>query len=163
MEANTIHALLNIALLQAITFLFVYIKYYISTPAKAAKTKLEENEIVVCIIAGFLVFFVIVSESTSLQIKYLFFVLSVGIHAGSCLLINRHLRNKPMIYPKSFLIFHNGSFLKGAIVQSKLSEKEIMKTLTLKGVDSLSDVDTIILEPDGELSVILKKKVKSAA
>ena len=161
MEANTIHALLNIALLQAIIFLFVYIKYFISGLAKGMKkTKLEENEIVICIIAAFLVFFVIVNETTALDVKYLFFVLAVGIHAGSCLLINRQQR-KPMIYPKSFLIFHNGSFLKGAILQNKLTEKEIMKSLTLMGVDNLSDVDTIILEPDGELSVILKKKAKS--
>ena len=164
MEANTIHALLNIALLQALIFLFVYIKYFLSDDQKGVrKGKLQENEIVICIIAAFLVFFVIVNDSTALEVKYLFFVLSVGIHAGSCLLINRHLKTKPMIYPKSFLIFHNGSFLKGAIVQNKLSEKDIIKSLNMMGVDRLADVDTIILEPDGELSVILKKKAKSAA
>ena len=161
MEAKTIHALLNIALLQAIIFLFVYIRYFFSSLGKGVnKNKLQENEIVICIIAAFLVFFVIVNETTALEIKYLFFVLAVVVHAGSCLLINRHHR-RPMIYPKSFLLFHNGSFLKGAIDQNKLSEKEIMKSLNLMGVENLSDVDTIILEPDGELSVILKKKAKS--
>jgi uncharacterized membrane protein YcaP (DUF421 family) len=164
MEANTFHALLNVALLQTIVFLFVYIKYYLSAPAKGVKkNKLEENDIIISVVAAFLVFFVISNEYTVLEVKYIFFILSVVLHSGSCLLINRHQRMKPMIYPKSFLLFHNGSFLKGAILQNKLSEKEIMKSLTTMGVDNLSDVDTIILEPDGELSVILKKKAKSAA
>jgi uncharacterized membrane protein YcaP (DUF421 family) len=162
MEANTIHALLNIALLQAITFLFVYIRYYFSPVINKTKGKLEEKEIAICIVSGFLVFFVIVSESTSLTMKYLFFILSICIYAGSCVLILRHQKAKPMIYPKSFLIFHNGSFLKGAILQNKLSEKEILKSLNMKGVQDLTEVDTIILEPDGELSVIFKKKAKSA-
>ena len=163
MEAKTVHALLNIALLQAITFLFVYIRYYFIPATPKGKNRLEEKDIAICLIAGFLVFFVIVSESTSLEVKYLFFILSVAVYGGSCLLIQKHQKTKPMIYPKSFLIFHNGSFLKGAIVQNKLSEKDILKTLSLKGVENLSDVDTIILEPDGELSVIFKKKAKTAA
>lgn len=162
MEAKTIHALLNIALLQAITFLFVYIRHYVSLSAKPKKD-LEENEIAISVISGFLVFFVIMSESTSLSTKYVFFVLAVAIHAGSSLMILNHRKARPAIYPKSSLIFHNGSFMKGAILQNKLTEKEILRSLSMKGVENLSEVDTIILEPDGELSVIFKKKVKSRA
>ena len=163
MEAKTVHALLNIALLQAITFLFVYIKYYFSPSTNKVKNKLEEKDIVVCLITAFAVFFVIVSETIDLEVKYMFFIASVLVFTGSTVLILRHQKAKPMLYPKSFLIFHNGSFLKGAIVQNKLSEKDIIKTLSLKGVENLSEVDTIILEPDGELSVIFKKKAKTAA
>jgi uncharacterized membrane protein YcaP (DUF421 family) len=163
MEANTIHALLNIALLQAITFLFVYVKYYFSSGGGKVKNTLQENELLISILIGFLVFFVIVNEQTSLTIKYVFFLLSLAIHIGATLMILKHQKAKPMLYPKSFLIFHNGSFLKGAILQNKLSEKEILKTLNTKGVVDLAEVDTIILEPDGELSVIFKKKGKSVA
>jgi|GEM_PF-5710413 len=163
MEAKTLHALLNLALLQAIVFLFVFIKYYFSASHKKANNALPEHEIAISIVIGFLVFFVIVNESTSLTSKYVFFIMAVSIHIGSCLMILKHQKSKPLIYPKSFLIFHNGSFLKGAIVQNKLSEKEILKTLNTKGVFDLAEVDTIILEPDGELSVIFKKKSKTAA
>lgn len=160
MEAKTVHALLNIALLQAITFLFVYIKYYFSSKDNKAKFSLPENELAVSIIVGILVFFVIATDHTSLPVKYIFFMLALVIHVGACLIIQKHERTKPAIYPKSFLIFHNGSFLKGVILRNKLSEKEIMKSLNLKGVHDLAEVDTIILEPNGELSVIFKKKAK---
>lgn len=163
MEAKTIQALLNIALLQTIIFLFVYIKHYFSSAPGKVKSDLPENELAISIIIGFLVFFVIVNDQTSLTMKYVFFVLSVGIHIASCLIIQKHQKTKPLIYPKSFLIFHNGSFLKGAILQNKLTEKEILKALNTKGVLNLAEVDTIILEPDGELSVIFKKKEKSNA
>lgn len=158
MEAKTVHALLNIALLQAMIFLFIYIKYYFSVPAQGSKDRLEDHELAISIVFGFLVFFVIMNDQSSLTLKYVFFVLSVAIHIGSCLLILKHQNTKPLIYPKSYLIFHNGSFLKGAIVQNKLSEKDIIKSLSLKGVVDLKEVDTIILEPDGEFSIIYKKK-----
>jgi uncharacterized membrane protein YcaP (DUF421 family) len=163
MEAKTVQALLNLALLQAIVFLFVFIKYYFSASHRKPNNALPEHEIAISIVMGFMVFFVIINDTTSLASKYVFFILSVAIHTGSCLLILRHQKGKPMMYRKSLMIFHNGSFLRGAIVQNKLSEKEILKTLNTKGVFDLGEVDTIILEPDGELSVIFKKKSKNAA
>jgi uncharacterized membrane protein YcaP (DUF421 family) len=75
----------------------------------------------------------------------------------------KQLKRKPLIYPKSYLVFHNGKFLKGAILQNKISEDDILQTLKLKGVDDLKEVDTIILEADGELSVIFKEKVNIPA
>ena len=161
MEAKTVHALLNIALLQAITFLFVYIKYYFSSKTSPKRT-LQESELAISVLLGFLVFFVLMNDHITLAVKYVFFILSVGVHVGSCLIIQKHEKTKPNIYPKAFLIFHNGSFLKGAIVQNKLKEKDILKQLSHRGVADLSEVDTIILEPNGELSVIFKKKVKTS-
>lgn len=163
MEAKTVHALLNLALLQAILFLFVFLKYHFSAPQRKVAPSLPDHEIAISILIGFLVFFVIVNDGGSLASKYVFFVLALALHVGSCILVQKHQKHKPMLYQKSFMIFHNGSFLKGAIVQNKLSEKEIIKALSTKGVVDLSEVDTIILEPDGELSIIFKKKEKSAA
>lgn len=163
MEAKTVHALLNLALLQAILFLFVFVKYYFSTPHGKVTPSLPDHEIAISILIGFLVFFVIVNDTGSLASKYVFFGLALALHVGSCLLVQKHHKHKPLVYPKSFMIFHKGSFLKGAIVQNKLSEKDILKALNTKGVMDLSEVDTIILEPDGELSVIFKKKEKTAA
>jgi uncharacterized membrane protein YcaP (DUF421 family) len=159
MEAKTVHALLNIALLQAITFLFVYIKYYFSSKGPSRR-QLQESELAISVLLGFLVFFVLMNDYINLGVKYTFFILSVAVHIGSCLIIQKHEKAKPNGFPKAFMIFHNGSFLKGAILQNKLSEKQILKELSHRGVVDLSEVDTIILEPSGELSVIFKKKVK---
>jgi uncharacterized membrane protein YcaP (DUF421 family) len=78
-------------------------------------------------------------------------------------MILKSLKQKETIYPKSYLIFHNGKFMKGSIVKSNLSENDIMKSLELKGVFNLGDVHTIILEVDGELTVIYKEKFRSVA
>jgi uncharacterized membrane protein YcaP (DUF421 family) len=61
------------------------------------------------------------------------------------------------------MIFHKGKFFKGTISQNKLSESDIMHALKQKGVSDLNTVDTIILETNGELLVIYKDKLKSAA
>jgi uncharacterized membrane protein YcaP (DUF421 family) len=60
------------------------------------------------------------------------------------------------------MIFHNGKFLKGAILQTKLSEEDIQRLLLGKGVVDLKEVDTLILERNGELLVIYKNKAKTA-
>jgi uncharacterized membrane protein YcaP (DUF421 family) len=96
-------------------------------------------------------------------IRFGFLFTSVAAFIGGCVLQLRLLRAKNNVYPKSLVIFHQGKFYKGVMTQNKLSEKDILTTLKLKGVGDLIDVDTIIVEPDGELTVIFKEKIKSAA
>ena len=75
----------------------------------------------------------------------------------------KNLSQKEKHYPKSYIIFQNGQFYKGIMDQSKVTEKDIRETLKLKGVADLNSVESIILETNGELTVIFKENVKSAA
>lgn len=151
---------LNLILLLAVVGLFVFIKWYSSTLSSNVRNRLQLHEIIVNILLGIIVFFVIYNKSVSLTYRYFFFILSVLMHIGSCYLMLMHINRKAKIYAKSYLIFHNGKFLKGAIVKNDLSEEDIMRSLRLKGIVNLMEVDTIILETDGELTVIYKEKVR---
>ena len=150
-------------LLVSTTSLFVYIRYYFSTLSSNVKFRLQDHEIAINIFVGFIVFYVIDNKEIPLLSKYVFFIISVLIHIGSGLLILKMQKIKTVLYPRSFLIFHNGKFLKGAILQNKLTEKDILRVLNMKGVNDLTQVDTIILEQDGELSVIFKNKIENVA
>ncbi|MBT1702305.1 YetF domain-containing protein [Chryseosolibacter indicus] len=149
----------NLILLVAVVGLFVYIKWYSSTLSSNVRNRLQTHEIIVNILLGFIVFFVIYNKEVSLSYRYFFFILSVVMHIGSCYLMLMHINRKANVYSKSYLIFHNGKFLKGAILKNDLSEEDIIKSLRLKGVLNLREIDTIILEADGELTVIYKEKV----
>jgi uncharacterized membrane protein YcaP (DUF421 family) len=159
MEARNIVVLLDFILLIAVTSLLIFIKWYFSTLSSNVRNRLQTHEIVLTIFVSLIVLMVITNDTLPLVNRSVFFLLAVGIYTGACWIILHNLRRKPLIYPKSFLIFHNGKFLKGAILQNKLSEEDIMRTLKMKGVVDLKDVDTVILEANGELSVIFKKKM----
>jgi uncharacterized membrane protein YcaP (DUF421 family) len=163
METLKYNFLLNLFLLISIVALFVYIKYYFSTLSTNIKNRLQTFDIVLSVMVGLMVFTVVGNRNISLPSRYVFFVTALLIHVGTALILLHNLRKKPNIFPRSYMIFHKGRFFKGTISQNKLSESDIMQALKLKGVSDLSEVDTIILETNGELSVIYKDKLKSAA
>jgi uncharacterized membrane protein YcaP (DUF421 family) len=163
MEPHNVIMILDFVSLVAVVSLFIYIKWYFSTLSSNVRNRLRTHEIVLSIFMAMVVLYVISNRDMPLIDRAVFFIVTVAIHIGTCLVVLKQLKRKPLIYPKSYLVFHNGKFLKGAILQNKISEDDILQTLKLKGVDDLKEVDTIILEADGELSVIFKEKVNIPA
>jgi len=161
MDYRALLPLINLLLLVLVTGLFVFVKYYFLTKSSVAGKKLQHHEIAISIFMGFVVAFVICNKGIPFSNKALFFMASIGLHYVMSWLEHKTQGSKS-VYPRSFMIFHNGQFLKGAIGQHKLTEKDILKLLNLKGIFDLAEVDTIILEKNGELSVIYKNKMKSA-
>jgi uncharacterized membrane protein YcaP (DUF421 family) len=163
MEKYTLQSIFNLILLMATIGLFVFIKWHFSTLSSNIKNRLQTHEIILTMVVGFIVFFVISSKAVPITDRYVFFITIVGIHVGTCVLMIKAALPKAKIFAKSYLIFQNGTFFKGIMVQHKLSESDVKATLKIKGVLDLRIVESIILEQDGELTVIFKENYKSAA
>jgi uncharacterized membrane protein YcaP (DUF421 family) len=163
MEQYTLQSIFNLILLMSTIGLFVFIKWHFSTLSSNVKNRLQTHEIILTMVVGFIVFFVISSKAVPIVDRYVFFVTIVGIHVGTCLLMLKAVLPKEKLFGKSYLIFQNGQFFKGIMVQHKLSEGDIRATLKIKGVSDLRIVESIILERDGELTVIYKENYKNAA
>ena len=162
MENYTLSSMLNFILLVATIGLFVFIKWYFSTLSSNVKNRLQNHEIILTMAMGFIVFFVISSKTVPIIDRYVFFITITTIHIGTCHLMLKGVMQKDKIFPKSYIIFQNGKFFKGIMTQNKVSEKDIKETLRLKGIENLGEIESIILETDGELTVIFKEKVKTA-
>jgi uncharacterized membrane protein YcaP (DUF421 family) len=163
MEKYTLTSILNLILLTGTISLFVFIKWHFSTLSSNVRNRLQTHEIILTMVMGFIVFFVVSSKAVPLLDRYVFFITITAIHIGTCLLMLKSITPKEKVFPKSYVIFQNGQFYKGIMTQSKLTERDIRETLKIKGVSDLNQVESIILETDGELTVIFKEKVKSAA
>jgi len=163
MENYTLSSMLNFILLVATIGLFVFIKWYFSTLSSNVKNRLQNHEIILTMAMGFIVFFVISSKTVPIIDRYVFFITITTIHIGTCHLMLKGVMQKDKIFPKSYIIFQNGKFFKGIMTQNKVTEKDIKETLRLKGIENLGEIESIILETDGELTVIFKEKVKTAA
>ncbi|HYG01022.1 MAG TPA: YetF domain-containing protein [Chryseosolibacter sp.] len=163
MERYTLTSVLNLILLTASLSLFVYIRWYFSTLSSNIRNRLQTNEIFISMFVGFFAFFVISNKSIPAFNRYMFFLSLVAMFVGACVMYLRHLQSKQNQFPKAYVLFHSGKFYKGILIQHKLTEKDILSTLKMQGVNDLVDVDTIVLEANGELTVTLKEEVKTAA
>lgn len=163
MENYTLTSLMNFVLLIFTIGLFVFIKWYFSTLSSNIKNRLQNHEVILTMAMGFIVFFVISSKTVPIVDRYVFFITITTIHIGTCYLMLKGILQKDKVFPKSYLIFQNGKFFKGIMTQNKVTEKDIRETLKLRGIGDLGTIESIILETSGELTVIFKENVKTAA
>jgi uncharacterized membrane protein YcaP (DUF421 family) len=160
MDTYEVESILNFVLLAGVTGLFLHIKYYFSTLSSNVHHRLQYRDIIYSIAMALLLYIVISNTTVPLASRYVIFILSVGAYVGTCIVIMNSVKWRKN-FSRSFLIFHEGKFIKHIIHQNKLSEKDIIATLKLKGITNLTDIDSIILEANGELSVHFKSKVGS--
>jgi len=62
--------------------------------------------------------------------------------------IRRFIKGEPR------LLYHKGEYLRSAMITERITEEEIMQAVRNKSLGSLSEVEAIVLETDGEFSVI---------
>jgi uncharacterized membrane protein YcaP (DUF421 family) len=161
MDTYEVESILNFVLLAGVTGLFLHIKYYFSTLSSNVHHRLQYRDIIYSIAMALLLYIAIANKTVPLASRYVIFILSVGAYVGTCVVIMNSVKWRKS-FSRSFLIFHQGKFIKHIIHQNKLSEKDIIASLKLKGITELNDIDSIILEANGELSVHFKSKVGSA-
>lgn len=63
---------------------------------------------------------------------------------------------RKLIKTEPFLLFFKGSFLQHALQRHRITQDEILQILRSSGTANLKDVDAIILETNGNFSVIKK-------
>ncbi len=158
MDTYEIESILNFVLLSAVTGLFLHIKWYFSTLSSNVHHRLQYRDIIYSIAMAMLLYIAISNKTVALASRYLIFFLSLGVYIGTCILIINSVKWRKNL-TRSFLIFHQGKFIKHIIHQNHLTEKDIIATLKLKGINNLDSIDSIILEANGELSVHFKSKV----
>jgi uncharacterized membrane protein YcaP (DUF421 family) len=158
MDTYEIESIMNFVLLAAVTGLFLHIKYYFSTLSSNVHHRLQYRDIIYSIAMAMLLYIAISNKTVPLTSRYVIFILSLGAYVGTCVVMLNSVKWRKN-FSRSFLIFHQGKFIKHIIHQHKLSEKDIIATLKLKGINTLDDIDSIILEANGELSVYFKSKV----
>ena len=62
--------------------------------------------------------------------------------------VHRLVKSEPQ------LLYHDGSFLRAAMHRERVTESELLAAVRLQGRGSMGDVEAIVLETDGTISVI---------
>lgn len=89
-------------------------------------------------------------------------VLALGILVGLQYIVSRSSvrseRVQKAVKSEPRLLFHAGEFLHGAMRRERIAESEIRQALRSEGFGSLESVRSIVLETNGDLSVLTKSK-----
>lgn len=100
--------------------------------------------------------------ATSLEDDFLKPLLAMAVYTGVTLLLafvaQKSIRLRRMINGKSIFLYDKGKLFRANLKTAKLDVSELLMQCRVNGYFSLEDIETIVLEPNGKLSILPKAK-----
>ncbi len=140
-------------LLVGIPMYFILI-FLLRISGKRTLSKMNQFDFVISIAFGSTIASILLSSSVSLAegvtalallIFLQFIVTSTSVRYSG---VDKLVKSEPR------LLFYQGNFLKSAMKSERVTESEIYATMRNHGINSIEDVDTVIIENNGSLSII---------
>lgn len=128
---------------------------------KRTLTKLNAFDLVVTVALGSTLATVLLSKSVALAEGVLAIALLVFLQFAVTWLAVRVSWVDGLIKSEPTLIVHEGRFLEQALVAQRVTKDEVLSALRSSGAGDLADVDAVVLETDGSMSV-LKSRSEAA-
>jgi len=91
------------------------------------------------------------------------FVVLVGLQFAISWFSSRSQRIDRIVKSEPKLLCYNGAFLFDALKRERIVESEIMQSLRSQGFSSLKDVNAVVLETNGNISIISELKDDKSA
>lgn len=96
--------------------------------------------------------------ATSLEDDFLKPLLAMVVYTGVTLLLafvaQKSIRLRRMINGKSIFLYDKGKLFRANLKTAKLDVSELLMQCRVNGYFSLEDIETIVLEPNGKLSIL---------
>lgn len=121
---------------------------------KRTLSKINAFDFVVTIALGSILATILLSESVSLAEGVTALVLLMSWQFVFSWLASRSGRVRKILASEPRLLAHDGELLSSALRAERVAPDEVMQALRNHGFDHLAEVRSVILEPDGTLSVI---------
>ena len=96
----------------------------------------------------------IISDHVPLVRGLLALALLIGFQVLASWLTTKSRTVERFVNGEPALLFHRGRFLRGAMRAQRVTEQEVLAAARIQGVADLGEVEAIVLETDGEFSVV---------
>jgi uncharacterized membrane protein YcaP (DUF421 family) len=120
---------------------------------KRTLSKLNVFDFVFVVAVGSVFASTIISKDVTLVEGVLALATLIGIQLILAELAARSRTAERIINGEPTLLLSRGKFLTGALKKERITEEEVRAAIRAKGVNRVEDVDAVILENDGTLSV----------
>jgi uncharacterized membrane protein YcaP (DUF421 family) len=94
------------------------------------------------------------AEDVTLTEAVLAFALLVGLQILFSSLVMRAPRLSRVLSPQPVLVFYRGEFLRGDMRRERVTEAELRMAVREHGIGSIEEVEAIVVESNGRLSVV---------
>ncbi|MCG1023422.1 DUF421 domain-containing protein [Sutcliffiella horikoshii] len=127
---------------------------------KRTLTKMNAFDLVVTVAIGSTLATILLSKDVALAEGFTAFILLIGMQYIITWLSVRSDFFSGMIKSSPELLYYNGAFLKKVMKKERILEKEILQAARSSGIKSMNEVEAVVLETDGRISVIKKAEKK---
>jgi uncharacterized membrane protein YcaP (DUF421 family) len=126
---------------------------------KRTLSKMNAFDLVITVAFGSTLATVLLSSDVSLAEGLLALALLAGLQFIVAWSSVRSRRVSRLVKSEPRLLFHDGSFLGGAMRDERVTHREILQAMRDSGVASVEDVAAVVLETDGTLNVLQRREV----
>lgn len=123
---------------------------------KRAITKLNAFDLVLVFTVGSILATTILNTQTTISEGALALIMLVGLQWLSAFFATRSAGFRALIKSEPTLLAYDGRMLKGNMRRERIAEVELQAALRSHGVHDLSETRAVVLETEGDISVLKK-------
>lgn len=133
---------------------YVALIFFLRVSGKRTLTKLNAFDLVVTIALGSTLATVLLNKNVALADGLVAFALLVGLQFLVTWTSVRWRWVRQFVTGEPMMLLHRGVFLPGAMRRARVTEDEVRSAIRASGLPDLVQVEAVVLETDGSLSVV---------
>jgi uncharacterized membrane protein YcaP (DUF421 family) len=141
----------------------VFVVALLRVTGKRTLARMNVFDLVVTVALGSILAMTILSGTTSLVQGLFAIAVLAGLEYVLQWLSAKDPRIRQLITSEPSLLFHRGEFLHRAMKAQRVSEDDVRTAIRQKGFANFEDVEAVVLENNGDLSVIARSNSGSAS
>jgi uncharacterized membrane protein YcaP (DUF421 family) len=135
---------------------YVALVFLLRISGKRTLTKLNAFDLVVTVALGSTLATVLLSRSVALAEGVTALALLIALQFVISWLSVRSPRFQTLIKAEPTLLVHQGHWVPGAMQAQRITREEVLAALRAQGQSRIEDIDAVVLETDGSISVLSK-------
>lgn len=133
---------------------FAALVFLLRLVGKRSVTKLNAFDLVLVFTVGSILATTILNSQTTLSEGLLALAMLVGLQWLTAWLSTRSARFRSLIKSQPTLLAYDGQLLRDNMKRERVAEVELLAALRQQGVHDVADVKAVVLETEGEISVL---------
>ncbi|MET3586543.1 uncharacterized membrane protein YcaP (DUF421 family) [Pseudorhizobium tarimense] len=136
---------------------YVVLVLFVRISGKRTLGKLNAFDLVVTVALGSTLSSILLQKSIALAEGAVALGLLIGLQYLLTFISVRSHGFAKMVRSQPTLVARNGAFCSQTLLDQRLTEDEVLSSIRSQGLQGIEDVDAVILESDGSISVIPRK------
>ncbi|MDX1458885.1 MAG: DUF421 domain-containing protein [Marinobacter sp.] len=133
---------------------YVVLVVFLRVSGNRTLSKLNAFDLIVTVALGSTLATVLLSKSVPLADGVLAFALLIGLQLVVTFTSVRKRWFRRILTGEPQLLLYRGEFMPAALRKARVTEDEVRSAVRSSGVPALEDVEAVVLETDGSLSVV---------